>query len=336
MGGVVGSNNTFNFNLNLNIGGLPNPVQTNAAHCMGALQMLNRFFGGDSMQRGGAGSYQRGTLPQCGCIPTPSVNYSGAPAGQGLTKNEDGSITTAGGYRIHATGQQQEWKIYGPNGDELTRVWGDPHVDEADGTKWDFTKSSDFVLPDGTRIHAKTNYDETSGTSQSVTTGLEITNGADRASIEGVNTGKPEVCMHHDAYQWRAQHLASDPNRDSFHLAGTGKDNVQWVRERNGRMDGVIQDGRGHKVDAGDHKIYDQKVDACEEVCLAPHMRPAVGSAAWGNMVRGQMNDAQAKLWGQLLGPLGVWPATQNAHAAHADHIQGQFMHDLQNLLFGG
>ena len=122
-------------------------------------------------------------------------------------------------------------------------------------SRWDFTKDSDFVLPDGTRIAADTNYDPSKGNGQSVTTGLNIINGADRAEISGVNTGCPKTCMHKDGYAFRARHIASDPNRDSFHLAGSGKNDVHWIRERNGRIDGVIQEGRGHKVKAGNHMI---------------------------------------------------------------------------------
>ena len=36
--------------------------------------------------------------PHLGCMPPPQSQFSNAPAGKGLTKNKDGSITTAGGY----------------------------------------------------------------------------------------------------------------------------------------------------------------------------------------------------------------------------------------------
>lgn len=333
MGGVVSSGN-FNFNFNLNLFGNHGCVNPTAASAVGALDLLNQFFGADMMQSGQSG-YQH-CVPQCGCLPTPNVTQAGAPAGKGLTQNPDGSVTTAGGYRIDATGQSSEWKIYGPDGEQLTRVWGDPHVDEADGTRWDFTKDSDFVLPDGTRIAADTNYDPSKGNGQSVTTGLNIINGADRAEITGVNTRNPETSMHQDGYEFRAMHLATDPNRDSFHLAGTGADDVHWVRERNGQIDGVIQEGRGHKVSAGNHQIYDQKVDASQLSEIAPGMRPPVGSPAWGNMLRSQVNDTQAKLWGQMLGPMGAWPALQTAYGIHGDHINAQFQTEMMNMLFGG
>src|SRR4051812_11209965 len=48
----------------------------------------------------------------------------------------DGKIHTPGGYTIESCGNS-EWKITGPDG-KCTRVWGDPHVAESDGGKWDF------------------------------------------------------------------------------------------------------------------------------------------------------------------------------------------------------
>lgn len=324
--------NNFNVNLNLNLFGNMGCVNPSAASAVGALDLLNQFFGQDQMQCGQSG-YQA-SAPQCGCLPRPSLSQSAAPAGQGLQKNDDGSITTAGGFKIDATGKSSEWKIYGPDGEQLTRVWGDPHVDEADGTKWDFTKDSDFVLPDGTRIAVDTNYDPSKGNGQSVTTGLQITNGSDRASVTGVNTGCPKTEMRQDGFEWRAAHVASNPNRDSFHMTGSTKDNVQWVRERNGNIDGVVGDGRGHKVKEGNHSIYDQKID--HNACILPQQRPPMGSRAWGNMIRNQLNDGQAKAWGQLLGPMGAWPAVNTAMGIHADHNQGRIQSDLQDMLFGG
>jgi hypothetical protein len=102
----------------------------------------------------------------------------------------EGSVQTEGGYTIVPEGETH-WSIYAPGqkmGEEpMTRVHGDPHVTEADGTSWDFTKNSDFVLPDGTRIAATTSAQE----GKSVTTGLDITNGHAHVSVTGVNTADP-------------------------------------------------------------------------------------------------------------------------------------------------
>jgi hypothetical protein len=99
------------------------------------------------------------------------------------------SVTTSGGYKIEPLGQF-EWKITGPDGKD-TRIWGDPHVAEKDGGKWDFKKDSTFVLPDGTKIHCKTtpwgNGDMT------VTQSLQIENNGQVVDITGIDKGKGQV-----------------------------------------------------------------------------------------------------------------------------------------------
>jgi len=109
-----------------------------------------------------------------------------------------GKVTTPGGYTIEACGNS-EWKITGPDG-KCTRVWGDPHVAESDGGKWDFKRNSSFVLPDGTKINVKTT---PSGNGMTVTSGLEIVNGDSRVEISGVNSGKPQTSqVQHNGQQW--------------------------------------------------------------------------------------------------------------------------------------
>lgn len=274
--------------------------------------------------------------PACGCLPPPQVHQAGAPAGKGLAVGADGwpegTITTAGGYKIVPEGRTN-WEIYAPGQDPgekaHTRIWGDPHVTEKDGTRWDFTKSSDFVLPDGTRIHAKTSSD----TGQSVTVGLEVVNGMDRVSVTGLNGRNPQVSdIKHDGYRWRAQHLSSNPERDSFHLRGD-EDTVHWVRERNGDMEGVVT---GAYYDRGQNR-YEQRVDDGNLSFLSREMRPPVGSAAWGNHLRSALNDALAKVLGQNLGgPNGEFAANMVAQQIAGDHVNAQFMTELQQMLFGG
>jgi hypothetical protein len=146
----------------------------------------------------GLGCFERchcACTPDLGILPFPDLSLSGAPAGQGLETGPagwpPGSVKTAGGYVIVPEGKDCAWSVYGPDqcpGDKpLTRIWGDPHVSENDGDRWDFTKDSDFVLPDGTRIHCNTS----SETGQSVSTGLTIVNGQDRVDITGLNSHCP-------------------------------------------------------------------------------------------------------------------------------------------------
>lgn len=169
------------------------------------------------------------------CMHPPKGPEQGcAPPGQGLKKEPDGTITTAGGYKIRALGDKSAWTITGPDGKELTRVWGDPHVKEGDGTKWDFTKSSNFTLPDGTRIGCKT----TSETGKSVSAALDIANGNDRVQISGVNSKSPQVgeVGPGGVQAWQA----ANGNRDTFDLRGDGS-KQDWVKYRaDGQLDGVV------------------------------------------------------------------------------------------------
>ena len=122
----------------------------------------------------------------------------------------DNSFRTAGGYTVVFDGNKQSMKIFGPDqkpGDTpLVNVWGDPHVYEADGTKWDFTKDSDMVLPDGTLIAM----DTTSETGRSYLDNVTIVNGNDRIDISGIRSGKPTAgTFSTDGEAWRAQHAAT-------------------------------------------------------------------------------------------------------------------------------
>jgi hypothetical protein len=228
--------------------------------------------------------------PQVGCMPPPQSQFSNAPAGKGLTKNKDGSITTAGGYTIRSEGKSAAWNITGPDGKQLTRVWGDPHVNEADGTRWDFTKTSDFVLPDGTRINCKT----TSETGKSVTASLTINNGNDLVKIDGIDKNCPKTgSVSNNGYEWRANHFSKNPAIDEFKLGGKGAGNVQWYKSTSGIQQGLVT---GARYD-GKSKQYKQNVDSNKKYCVDPSMKPQVGSPAWGNQIRSEMADLISSMW---------------------------------------
>jgi len=106
----------------------------------------------------------------------------------GSLRANGGVVTTPGGYRIEPL-SQFEWKITGPDG-KSTRVWGDPHVDEGDGGKWDFKRDSTFVLGDGTRVNVTT---APFGNGMTVTSGLEIISGNDRVLVSDIDKGKGRV-----------------------------------------------------------------------------------------------------------------------------------------------
>ncbi len=227
------------------------------------------------------------SLPRCGSLPAPEMEHCGAPAGKGLTKDPEGfpkgSIRTAGGYTV--VPQPNQFRVYGPgqkfSENPLTQVWGDPHVYEKDGGKWDFTKSSDFRLPDGTLIYAKT----TSETGASVTKNLTIVNGNDRVQALGLDTAQVKVGdVSGDGYDWRSEHVAENRSRDTYVLGGSSKD-VRWYKSNNGRIAGEVT-GSQMKDNA-----YSQTVDGTKPYFVAPELRPAVGSDAWGNGLRAQLGE---------------------------------------------
>jgi hypothetical protein len=123
---------------------------------------------------------------QCAPVQPPRPQDGCHPSGS-LQKDDKGVITTPGGYKIEQCGQF-EWKITDKCG-KTTRVWGDPHVDEGDGGKWDFKRDSTFVLGDGTRINVST----APWGNMTVTKQLEIISGNDRVMVTGIDKGKGNV-----------------------------------------------------------------------------------------------------------------------------------------------
>jgi hypothetical protein len=125
-----------------------------------------------------------------GCFPTEKPNASEAIDRQASLKvdKETGKITTPGGYTIEQIGQF-EWKVTGPDKKE-TRVWGDPHVEESDGGKWDFKKNSEFLLGDGTRICVTC---KPYGNGATVTGELDIVNADSHVKVTDIDKGKGKV-----------------------------------------------------------------------------------------------------------------------------------------------
>ena len=231
---------------------------------------------------------------QC-CLPPPCREQSVPPAGEGLTKAEEfgaNAIRTAGGYTIVPEGKDMAWSIYAPGqkpGEAPnSRIWGDPHVQEKDGTKWDFSKNSDFRLGDGTLITVGTTAQE----GQSLSSTLDITNGMDHVQVSGIDKNQPKVGeVTHDGYQTRA----NDTDKDTFVLGGD-KDHVQWFREKNGKMEGEVV---GASLTTKDGvKLYDQSIKADSQYVIDPSLQPKVGTAAWGNKLRDEVVDMARERFG--------------------------------------
>jgi hypothetical protein len=177
-----------------------------------------------------------------GCVVPPDQSDCCHP--QGSLRNEGGKITTPGGYTIEAT-KQHEWIITGPDG-KTTRIWGDPHVAEGDGGKWDFKRDSTFVLGDGTRINVKTA--PWGDGKMTVTSGLEIISGNDRVNINGIDKGKGVVGQ---VTQDGFAHANCFGNNDVFVMGRESDDWSYQGREVVGSKDGGESFELGNQLPAG-------------------------------------------------------------------------------------
>ncbi|MCP3141405.1 DUF1521 domain-containing protein [Pyxidicoccus xibeiensis] len=165
------------------------------------------------------------TDPQTGS--TGGAFPSEAPKWQDMMRPKDqlkvdanGVITTPGGYKIEQLGQF-EWKVSGPDG-KHTRVWGDPHVDEGDGGKFDFKRNTTFVLGDGTEIHCGT---KPWGNGMTVTGSLDITCGDDHIHVADIDKGKGKVgTIQKDGYDVDAEFTANHYG-DTLKM---GKESDDW------------------------------------------------------------------------------------------------------------
>lgn len=320
-GGSLNVNLTASFGLNQM--SLANTVLGgfSKAGAMGGAQIMNFA---SSFQMGGMSAnfsmaWQSGFAYQPAPLPPPRPEFAGAPAGKGLEKNPAGwpagSVKTAGGYTVVPEGHTS-WKIFSPGQKPTdkpsTHVSGDPHVNEKDGGRWDFSKTSDFTLPDGTKIKAQTSAE----TGHSVTTGLDITNGADHVAVTGVN-GKPSVSnVKHDGYEFRATENAKNPNRPEFKLGGDGDD---WFMVKDGKMGEIT----GAQYKGGS---YQQNIDGKGYRCDA-NLRPQFGSNAWGNMLRDNALDF-------ISSRPGLSPAMANliGQGFHAEHSMDQLFNNMAQL----
>ena len=273
-------------------------------------------------------------LPDCFCLPYPEPSLSSAPAGKGLETDTscewgDCAVTTAGGYTIVAEGKSAGWAVYGPGqkpGDTpLTRIWGDPHVQINGQQAFDFTRDSDFILPDGTLIHV----DTTSETGKSVTKGLTIVNGADRVELTGIHKNRPQLGqVTRDGYEWRAEHVGTK-SLDTYRMGGTEED-ISFFKEVDGVEHGEVT---GSYFDHTTNR-YEQVIDCDQCYWVDGDLKPDFWSKAWGNEFRSNMVD--------MMSELGLPPEMRGlmAKMISLDHSQAEFQEAFKEFLldnlFGG
>jgi hypothetical protein len=119
---------------------------------------------------------------------SPATSSPAAKAGLQALTDEKGVVTvrTPDGFQLKAEGREQAWQIIGPEG-RATRIWGDPHVNESDGGKWDFKEQSSFVFG-ANKVTVETS---PAGNGQTLSRRITLYHGSERVTIAGIDTNKP-------------------------------------------------------------------------------------------------------------------------------------------------
>jgi len=119
-----------------------------------------------------------------------------------VTKSDAGMIAvrTLDGFTVRAEGRDQAWSITGPDG-KTTRIWGDPHVTESDGDKWDFMNRATFMFGK----NKATVEVVPAGNGQALSARLTIYSDYERVTIDGIDKNQPSIVsastdgLQHDA-----------------------------------------------------------------------------------------------------------------------------------------
>ena len=127
------------------------------------------------------------------------------------------AVQTPGMYTIELS--RYDIRIYNAVDQQITRIWGDPHVNEnGGGDNWHFGNDSTFVLTDGTKICLDT---EQNAHGEWLVEGVDIIAGNDRYHF---GTGDKDG-LHKDALEWdkaNADVAAGDNSAGMFALKSDG------------------------------------------------------------------------------------------------------------------
>lgn len=223
-----------------------------------------------------------------GCFPSEKPNPLDSVREQNSLKvDKDGKITTPGGYQIEQLGQF-EWKVTGPDG-KHTRVWGDPHVDEGDGGKFDFKRDTAFVLGDGTRINVTT---KPWGNDMTVTGQLDIVSGDSHVRVTDIDKGKGKVGQPTQDGLDEVVRFHGNTKADVFRM---GNETDDWTYE--GKE--IIGSEKGGDIIKTAKDPFTFKPG--QNTATQNHTSPTKKQPAWADMAKlGERFDAISKLFDQL------------------------------------
>lgn len=148
-----------------------------------------------------------------------------------VNRNDAGMITvrTLDGFTIRAEGRDQSWSITGPDG-RATRIWGDPHVSESDGDKWDFLNRSTFMFGK----NKATVEVVPAGNGETLSARLTIYSDYERVTIDGIDKNQPTVVA---SSSDGLQHDAALADGEIYKRAMTANGEV-WISAATGRAVG--------------------------------------------------------------------------------------------------
>ena len=139
-----------------------------------------------------------------------------------LSKKDDGSINyaTTGGWKVNVNGTTIT--MTSPDGKDTTKIWGDPHVVEADGSKWDWdAKTSTFLLPDGTKVTM--NADSASGV-------VKSTSIYDKAQQVTIDNSKMTFTSSVDKKKTKEAEQKEDDGQ-AYQTKNQGNDWDKWTKD---------------------------------------------------------------------------------------------------------
>ena len=131
-------------------------------------------------------------------------------------------VLTDDGYKISFEGKQMDWTITHPDG-QTTYIWGDPHVNESDGTKWNFKERSTFVFGNNKITVQTTPW--TNG--ETLTKSVTIYNGDSRFSITDLDKNAPRIT---DYNLDGKTHDARYSDGTSYQLKTETKKKFSWLK----------------------------------------------------------------------------------------------------------
>ena len=204
-------------------------------------------------------------------------------------------VITDGGYTIEM--KNEEVIVYDETGEQITRIWGDPHVNEGKGgDDWHFGEDSSFILPDGTKICLDT---EPNAAGEWYVVGVDVLGGSQRYHY-GVG-GKQGMTQDAEDFDLAHADASKDKSAGVFALAA----NQQWAKMgADGEFYDVNDESWGgylatRDVTAGAKaQVNDrQKAMAGDKDLKAQAGSKKKGGAGDGSLVSSHRDTAETKTW---------------------------------------